>query len=87
VRLAWENRDRINGIDSNIVGPVQTADPDNYGGDSLFGYLGVSLAGQSEGLRGHRLALEAGWPIDQDLNGPQMETNFHLTAGWQYSFE
>ncbi len=87
VRLAWESRDRINGIDPNIAGPVQTADPNKYGGDSLFGYLGVSLAGQSGGLRGHRLALEVGWPIDQDLNGPQMEVNFHLTAGWQYSFE
>jgi len=85
-RLAFENRDRIDGIDPNIMGPVQTANPDYFGGDTLFGYLGMNLAGQRGGLRGHRLALELGWPIEQDLNGPQMEQDFRLTAGWQYAF-
>lgn len=86
VRLAWEDREGINGIDREIVGPVQTADPDNYGGEWLFGYLGISFSGQSGWFRGQRLAVEAGWPIRQDLDGPQMETDFRLTAGWQYGF-
>jgi hypothetical protein len=86
LRLAYEIKDRIEGIDPNISGPVQTADPNNYGGKWFMGYFGLNFAGQSGWIRGHRLALEAGWPISQDLNGPQMETDFRLTAGWQYAF-
>jgi hypothetical protein len=33
VRVAGETMGAIDGIDSNIVGPVQTADPDTYGGE------------------------------------------------------
>jgi hypothetical protein len=86
LRVIWQDRDAIEGIDPTIVAPVQTADPKNYGGESLFGYVGVNLAGQKGFIRGHRLALEAGWPIEQELNGPQLETDFTLTAGWQYAF-
>jgi hypothetical protein len=85
-RLKWHDLESISGIDPQIIGPVQTADPNNYGGDELFGYLGVNLAGQSGWIRGQRVALEAGWPIEQDLNGPQLETDFTLTLGWQYAF-
>ncbi len=48
--------------------------------------FGVNIAGQTGGLRGHRLAFEAGLPIHQDLNGPQMETDLVITGGWQYAF-
>ena len=85
-RLAWENVARIDGIDPQIVAPVQTANPDFYGGESWYGFLSVNVAGQHDWRRGHRLALEYGVPIEQDLNGPQMETDWILTAGWQYSF-
>ena len=33
LRLAFETEDDIDGNDSNIAGPVQTANPDNYGGE------------------------------------------------------
>ena len=85
-RLSYKDEDKIDGIDSRIAGPVQTADPDNYGGESAFIHLGVNLAGQSGHLRGHRLAIEAGIPIYQDLNGPQMETDLVITGGWQFAF-
>jgi len=85
-RLAWETRDRIDGIDPNIVGPVQTANPDFYGGDWFLGYLGMNFAGQTGWMRSQRLALEIGLPIEQDLNGPQMETDTRFVAGWQYAF-
>lgn len=85
-RLAYSHQDKIDGIDSNIVGPVQTANPDFQGGETVNLLLGVNLAGQSGAIRGHRLAIEAGFPLERDLNGPQMETDFTLTAGWQYAF-
>jgi len=83
VRLAARTQDSISGIDLNIVAPVQTADPDNYGGDRLDLSFGVNLIGQRGAVCGHRLAAEFGVPIHQDLNGPQMETDWIATLGWQ----
>ena len=34
-------------------------------------------------LPSHRLAAEFGFPVHQNLNGPQMETDYTLTLGWQ----
>jgi hypothetical protein len=86
VRLAAMTQGDIDGIDPNIAGPVQTANPQFYGGERVDAFFGVNLAGQSGVLRGHRLALEVGAPIYQDLNGPQMETDWTLTVGWQKAF-
>ncbi len=86
VRLEAEYSGRIDGIDPEIVAPVQTADPDNQGGRNVSLLFGFNLAGQPGLLRGHRLALEGGFPVYQNLNGPQMESEFVLTAGWQYAF-
>lgn len=79
-------QDAIHGIDPRIVAPVQTADPDNYGGDRVDLALGVNLVGQRGLLRGHRLAFEIAVPVYQDLNGPQMETDIVATVGWQKAF-
>ena len=86
LRLQYDALGRIDGMDPDIAGPVQTADPDNYGGDVVNLNLGVNLVGQTGGLAGHRLAVEASLPLHRDLNGPQMETDWSITAGWQYAF-
>lgn len=83
VRLAYQSQDNIHGIDPNIVAPVQTANPDFYGGDRLDLLFGVNLVGQSGPICGHRLAAEFGFPVHQNLNGPQMETDYTFTLGWQ----
>ena len=85
-RLEAKTVGRIDGNDALIMGPVQTADPRNYGGDTVTLFAGVNLIGQTGALRGHRLAIEAGMPIYQDLNGPQLETDWTLTLGWQKAF-
>ncbi len=85
-RMVYLYQENIEGIDPQIVGPVQTADPNNYGGDTLTLLFGVNFAGQTGLLRGNRIALEAGIPVYQDLNGTQLETDFTITAGWQYTF-
>ncbi len=86
VRLAAMTQGKIDGIDSNISGPVQTANPAFYGGERVDAYFGVNLIGETGPIRGHRLALEVGAPIYQDLNGPQLETDWTLTVGWQKAF-
>ena len=37
-------------------------------------------------LKGLRLAIEGGVPAYQNLDGPQLGTNWILTTGIQYSF-
>jgi len=34
---------------------------------------------------GHRFAIEVGKPVWQDLDGPQLETDMIITAGWQWA--
>jgi hypothetical protein len=85
-RLAFSTMDKIDGRDAAIVAPVQTADPDNYGGERLDLTFGLNLVAQSGIWHGQRIAIEGGIPVMQDLNGPQMETDFTLTVGWQYAF-
>ncbi|MEO0982303.1 MAG: transporter [Pseudomonadota bacterium] len=85
-RLRGETLGRIDGIDPMIVAPVQTANPDFQGGEQLEALIGVNLLGTSGVLRGHRLAVEAGFPLVRDLNGPQLESDRTITVGWQKAF-
>ncbi len=85
-RLAARTIGDIDGRDARIAAPVQTADPANYGGERVDFAVGANLAGQSGGLRGVRLAAEVAFPIYQDLNGPQMASDWMATIGLQYSF-
>lgn len=76
----------IDGREAAIIAPVQTADPNNYGGERLDLTFGLNLVGQSGMWHGQRVAIEGGIPVMQDLNGPQMEMDYTLTAGWQDAF-
>ncbi len=82
---AW-TQDDIHGIDPNIVAPVQTADPDNYGGEVVEASFGVNLIGLNGALTDHRLGFEVSVPVYQDLNGPQMERDWSIMVGWQKAF-
>ena len=81
-RLAWFDRGNVDGIDTLIVAPVQTADPLNQGASRLDAAVGINYAHAG----GHRLALELIAPLDQDLDGPQLETDWQLVAGYQFTF-
>lgn len=82
LRLNYLDQDSIDGGDSAIAAPVQTANPNNYGGERLDFALGVNtLIGG-----GHRFAFEYLVPIEQDVNGVQMEMQSMLTLGYQLAF-
>lgn len=85
-RIKYSTMDEIDGIDPAIRAPVQTADPDNFGGDRVDIVLGLNLLGTQDWYQGHRIAIEGSIPIEQDLNGPQMETDYVITVGWQKAF-
>lgn len=82
LRLTYTDQDSIDGMDEQIAAPVQTANPDNYGGERLD--LGVGVNTVVAGV--HRLALEYETTIDQDVNGVQMEMQDMITVGWQLAF-
>ena len=86
LRINVKTFEDIEGMDSQIMGPVQTADPDNYGGDFVDLIIGANLVGQNGALRGHRLGVEFSLPVLQDVNGVQMEMENMLTIGYQYAF-
>ncbi len=86
LRVAWRTMGEVDGIDPRIVAPVQTTDPAFQGGDRVDVGFGLNLSGQKGAWRGLRAAIEFALPIHQDLNGPQMEVDWTLTAGVRYMF-
>lgn len=81
-RLEWYDRGNVDGIDPLIVAPVQTADPLNQATSRLDAALGINYARPG----GHRIAFELVKPIHQDVDGPQLEADWQLAAGYQFSF-
>ncbi len=87
LRLDYGQWNDIRGEDDELVpAQVPTADPDRRAGRRLDLLLGANLLVTSGPLHGHRFALEVGRPAYQDLDGPQLEADWLLTAGWQYAF-
>lgn len=82
VRVAYQHVENIDGEDDKIRAPVQTADPNNYARDRVDLYAGLNWISST----GHRFNVEVGAPVYQHLDGPQMETDWTLTAGYQYAF-
>ena len=85
-RLAASTQSEIHGADPKIGGPFQGTYPEFYGGERIEAFVG---------LNGHiplghgttaRLGVEAGVPLYQDLNGPQLERDWSLafTAGLHF---
>lgn len=85
-RITAETESQIDGIDSEIVAPVQTANPDNYGGERISASLGLNTVIRNGALKGHRFAIEGTIPVYQNLNGPQLERDHMITFGWQKAF-
>lgn len=98
-RVAWHQwldiqgeDDRIPGVSNPMVGTVPaervvpTADPNLRAGQRLDAGPSVNFLVTGGALRGVRFAVEAMVPVYQNLDGPQLETRWSLTAGIQYAF-
>lgn len=86
LRATFQHTNPIQGIDSRIMAPVQTANPDFSGGQRLDLAVGLNLLSLKGFSKNHRLAAEFAVPVYQRLNGPQLETDYVLTLGWQLAF-
>jgi hypothetical protein len=65
---------------------VPTADPNLRAGHRIDMLGGVNFVVPLGPLGVHRIALEAGAPVYQWLDGPQLETDWRVIAGWQFAF-
>ncbi len=86
-RLDWQSWANISGADSELD-PKTTPgkDPKLRGGNRLDALAGLSCLLNERRFKGHRLFVEGGIPIYQDLNGPQGDTDWLLSAGWKFIF-
>ena len=87
LRAAASTRSNYVGSDPDL-NPQMTpaADPKLRGGSEIDGFAGVNLLAPKGALHGHRVAIEFGLPLYQNLDGPQLQNTWMATAGWQYSF-
>jgi hypothetical protein len=79
-RVAGTLQDKIQGMDTNIFGRMQGANPAWYGGEVVNMFGGIEIAGHEFGLGHTRFAIEAGAPVYQNLNGPQMGQDWQVNA-------
>ena len=85
-RMAGTWQDKIQGSDPEIFGGMQGAYPGWYGGERLDLFGGIEVAGHEFGLGHTKFAIEAGAPVWQDLNGPQIGENWQLNASFGIMF-
>lgn len=86
-RIAYGYTGNIHGADRSLnPAAVPTADPDLRKGHALTLLGGVNFAVPLGPLGSHRFGFEGGAPVYQDLDGPQLETDWRIIAGWQLPF-
>lgn len=86
LRLRGETTGNINGRDDDLnVALVPTARPDLRGGKKVGALVGFNLLRNEGSLSGHRLAVEFGLPLYQDLDGPQLKSDYNFVVGWQWT--
>lgn len=89
LRLEWGQVLNIRGRDeSPRINPIMipTADSGRRAAARLDLLAGVNFAAPKGFLEGFRIAIEAGLPVYQRLDGPGLETDWLLTTGVQYAF-
>lgn len=75
-------KNNISNPTGNYMAPAMPdADPNNYGGQRIDGFIGASFL-----LGPMSLGIEGGVPLYQNLNGLQMKNDWYITAGLQAMF-
>jgi hypothetical protein len=86
LRLEANLWDNIEGRDPTLDPLIEPQmDPKLQRGQRLDLLLGLNLYAPKGRLKGHRLTLEGGFPIYQNLKGPQLDTDWQITLAWSYT--
>lgn len=87
LRVNFESTGNVDGADARLnPAMVPTAAANLRGGDRLDLLAGVNFIGAAGVLKGQRLFAEFGVPVYQNLDGPQLETDWIATLGFQLRF-
>lgn len=87
LRLEGKDWGNIHGNDSELnPSVVPTARSDLRGGKRVDLLIGLNLLQGTGIFAHHRLALEFGMPVYQNLDGPQLQLQQRWTLGWQWAF-
>ncbi|MEM6837768.1 MAG: transporter [Cyanobacteria bacterium P01_C01_bin.120] len=87
VRLGGRTLGNIDGEDDRLnPNLIPTANPDLRAGTQLDLGLGLNFYVPQGALQGARLAVEFNLPVYRSLSGPQLETDYSITAGLQAVF-
>jgi len=85
-RATYHNEKAVEGRNSLIMAPVQTANPANYGGNTILLGVGLNqLVNIFPGDHADRIGIEVTFSMHQDLNGPQMKSGVSIQVGYQKS--
>ncbi|WBJ98576.1 alpha-amylase [Methylocystis parvus] len=79
-RVSGVTQGQISGFDPQILGRAVPTNPAFYGGQRVELFGGGVVSGKFIGLDAASIAFEAGLPVYQNLNGPQIAKN------WQAGF-
>ena len=85
-RIHFKSQKKIEGRDTTIMAPVQTANPLNYGGQTIDLSFGANLALDLFGTKNKKLGVEIILPLQHNLRGLQMKRKWSLVAGYTVSF-
>ncbi len=87
LRLNGKRWDNIHGSDNELMPMMDPTNQANLqAGERVDALIGINLLKPNGWGARNRLGVEFGVPVYQRLDGPQLETDYRLTAGWQYSF-
>ena len=67
-----------------MMNPV--ADSELRSGTRADVYLGLTYLFTEGALKNQNFSIEVGTPVFQNIDGPNLETDYKLIAGWQFRF-
>lgn len=76
IRANFNIQSPIAGADWLMLGKLQSANPNFYGGKRIEAYVGADIDGKLFGAPGFSIGVEGGAPVFQNLNGPQLSRNW-----------
>jgi hypothetical protein len=83
---SWEDIEGHDDAIHRLKDMVPTANNDLRGGTRVDAHLGFNYLFTEGFLAGNSFGMEAGVPVYQNLEGPNLETDLTVTIGWQYRF-
>ncbi len=89
-KFNYSSQKEIDGAHKGLTTMQKNMSPGNQatsqGRDLTTFGIGLNYYFQDGGLKGHRLAAEWETPLDQKVNGVQLELDSTWTFGWQYAW-